>query len=286
VKAPLPALPDRTLLADLSRETAELERVQPELVEKDFYLTRLLWALGEELGDGLLLKGETLLSKVDIGFLRMSDDADLVIPGTADRSRASNARQLNRVRDALRSLAPQIGVRIEFPGGEYTDRAAHAIWQVDYESRFRTQNLRIEVSIRPLLRPPRHVSLRRLLTDPLAGDHGRAGCWALSADEARAEKVRSAFTREEIRDYYDLDRLIEADADFDSDAFIALVDAKLAELNQRPLEMQPPSFALTATRRRNLEAALGRELPAMLRPDAPPFDLERMLEKFDRVWKK
>jgi hypothetical protein len=46
----LPALPDPSLLADLSRETAAREGVQPQLVEKDFYLTRLLWALGERFG--------------------------------------------------------------------------------------------------------------------------------------------------------------------------------------------------------------------------------------------
>lgn len=38
----LPPLPDRQLLADLCREAAERERVQPILVEKDFHLTRLL----------------------------------------------------------------------------------------------------------------------------------------------------------------------------------------------------------------------------------------------------
>jgi hypothetical protein len=43
----LPALPDRALLADLCREAAARERVEAQLIEKDYYLTRLLWALGE-----------------------------------------------------------------------------------------------------------------------------------------------------------------------------------------------------------------------------------------------
>jgi predicted nucleotidyltransferase component of viral defense system len=64
----LPPLPDRVQLADLCREAAARESVQPDLVEKDFYLTRLLWALGDRFGDQLLLKGGTLLSKVDLGF--------------------------------------------------------------------------------------------------------------------------------------------------------------------------------------------------------------------------
>ncbi len=75
----MPPRPDVAVLADLSRETAAREGVQPQLVEKDFYLTRLLWALDERFGRDLLLKGGTLLSKVDLGFFRMSEDADLVL---------------------------------------------------------------------------------------------------------------------------------------------------------------------------------------------------------------
>ena len=97
----LPRVPDRVLLADLCRETAARERVQPQLVEKDFYLTRLLWVLGQSFGDALLLKGGTLLSKVDLGFFRMSEDADLVLPGLPSRQRLPNVRRMHRIRDAL-----------------------------------------------------------------------------------------------------------------------------------------------------------------------------------------
>ncbi len=38
----------------------------------------------------------------------------------------------------------------------------------------------------------------------------------LLALEAHAEKVRAAFTREAIRDFYDLDRLLDAGADLSS----------------------------------------------------------------------
>ena len=68
----------------------------------------------------------------------------------------------------------------------------------------------VEVSLRPVLRPGRRADLRQLLDDPLIGDYSEAFCWALDADEARAEKVRAACTREAIRDFYDLDRLLSA----------------------------------------------------------------------------
>jgi hypothetical protein len=49
----------------LCSEAAEAEQVQPFTVEKDFYLTRLIWALAQTRGGRLLLYGGALLSKVD-----------------------------------------------------------------------------------------------------------------------------------------------------------------------------------------------------------------------------
>ena len=60
-------LPDRRDFADACRGVAEREGVQPWAVEKDPYLTKLLWALAEARGARLLLKGGTFLSKCDLG---------------------------------------------------------------------------------------------------------------------------------------------------------------------------------------------------------------------------
>lgn len=160
--------------------------MQPHLVEKDFYLTRLLWALGEKFGDRLLLKGGTLLSKVDLGFFRMSEDADLVMPGAPSHVRGSNMRSLNVVRDALDELEELVGVKRRFPSGEDSEKGAHRRWDLDYESEFGVQSIQLEVSLRPVLREPRRVILKQLLNDPLAGSYNEAFCWALDASEARA----------------------------------------------------------------------------------------------------
>ena len=282
----LPKLPERGLLTDLCREAAARERLQPQLIEKDFYLTRLLWALGQVFGEELLLKGGTLLSKVDLGFLRMSEDADLVLPGTPSTGRLANARCMHRVRDALKEIAPAVGLVARFPAGELFEKAAHGLWQLDYESEFGPQGIKLEVTIRPLLRRAREVALRQLLVDPLAGDASGAKCFALDAAEARAEKVRAAFTREAVRDFYDLDQLHAGSVDVSSPAFIKLVDAKLAELRAPPLARQGKSFALDKARRRAVEAGLARDLPAVLREGAPAFHLDKMLARFDRLWRK
>jgi predicted nucleotidyltransferase component of viral defense system len=282
----LPPLPDRSLLADLCRETAAIERVQPQLVEKDFYLTRLLWALGQHFGDALLLKGGTLFSKVDLGFLRLSEDADLVLPGTPSRRSSQNVGRMRRVSDAIAEISGAVGVTVPFPAGQLHHQASHGVWQLEYASEFGPQRIMLEASIRPVLRPPREVPLRQLLADPLAGDVKGATCFALAALEAHAEKVRAAFTRDAIRDFYDLDRLLAAGADLSSPEFLALVDGKLEELHAVPLARQGRSFALDANRRRVIEAGLARDLPAVLRADAPAFDLDAMLARFDVLWRK
>jgi predicted nucleotidyltransferase component of viral defense system len=280
----LPALPDRELLADLCREAANRERLQPHVVEKDFYLTRLLWALGQTLSDQALLKGGTLLSKVDLGFKRMSEDVDLVMPRAPTNKRA-NVFALNKVRDVLRAIVDEVGLGLPFPDGAHFEQGTHRQWDLPYESAFGPQAIEMEVSLRPTIRPARRVSLAQLLVDPLVGSYGSAFCYALDADEARAEKVRATFTRDAIRDLYDLEQLARADADLSSPEFVHLVDVKLAELGAPPLRQQARSFgAGTGPRRKALEASVVRELPAVLRVDEQPLDLERIFERFNRLW--
>jgi hypothetical protein len=134
----------------------------------------------------------------------MSEDVDFTIPQVPTRHKGINASETNRVRDALRDLGPVIGLQLENPSGESFQRGAHVIWTLPYGSSFGPQSIDIEVTLRPTLRSPRRAPLTQLLADPLAGNLSEAYCWALNADEARAEKVRAAFTREAIRDFYDL----------------------------------------------------------------------------------
>jgi predicted nucleotidyltransferase component of viral defense system len=280
----LPQLPNRDLLAELCLETALREDVLPFAIEKDFYLTRLIWALAQEFGDSLLLKGGTLLSKVDLGYRRMSEDVDLVIPWAGPRRhRGINAGHTNRVRDVLRRVASDIGLRLANQNGESAERGARVIWTLSYESSFGPQSIDVEVALRPVLRPPRRAALSQFLSDPLAGDYGDAYCWALDADEARAEKVRAAFTRTAIRDFYDLDQLLIAGKDLTSEAFRALVDQKLAELHVPPLSDQPHSFGMTPARRKDLDAAQSKNLQGVVRASEEPFDLGAMLARFSGV---
>jgi predicted nucleotidyltransferase component of viral defense system len=285
----LPPLLDPAALVDACGETAARERVQAWAVEKDYYLTRLIWALAQARGDRLLLKGGTCLSKVDLGYRRMSEDADFVIPWADPTNyRSTNAAQVKPVREALRLVAPVAGLRFGYPDGEQTERGSHVIWELTYDSELAPKTLAIisvEVAMRPVLHAPRQTPLRQLLPDELAPGYAQAFCWALDADEARAEKVRASLTRDAIRDFYDLGLFLEAGADMTSTSFIELTNRKLAEVGRLPMTDQPPGFGLTPERRARLMADR-KGLAAVVRLDEPAFDLDAVIARYDAIWQK
>jgi predicted nucleotidyltransferase component of viral defense system len=124
----LPPLIPRERLADACREAAAEHGVQPATVEKDYYLTRLIAAVAGEREDGVLLKGGTLLSKVDLGFKRMSEDVDFVLPGVPSRHKRENAQRMNALRRDFLRVAGRVGVEVPMPHGEREDRDRHVIW--------------------------------------------------------------------------------------------------------------------------------------------------------------
>jgi predicted nucleotidyltransferase component of viral defense system len=270
-------------LADACRETAAVAGVQPLVVEKDYYLTRLIWGVAQWLGAGVLLKGGTLLSKVDLGFHRMSEDVDLVVPGTTTKAKRTNALRMNAVRDALVAVAPVAGLRVKFPHGERSDRDAHVRWELPYDSAFGDQFILVEATIRPVLLPARRAQLGQLL--PRA-EIAEAYCHALDELEARAEKVRAAFTRREPRDFYDLLLLANAGKDLASPEFVAMVDRKLEELGALPLAKQPTAFGISEADRAGFHRSTRAELATVVRVDDPPFDLDAMIARFDALWGK
>jgi hypothetical protein len=228
--------------------------VQPQLVEKDFYLTRILWALGQSVGDGLLLKGGTLLSKVDLGFFRMSEDADLVLPGPSSRQRLPNVRRMHRLRDALKEIGLAIGVTTRFPAGELSDKSDALRLAA-----------RLFVRVRAARDPSGGIDTACFAGDtrsqaapaarrPFGCRRNRRQMLCADAPEARAEKVRAALTRAEARDFYDLDRLHQSRADLSSPSFIKLVDAKLTELGAPPMAKQERFSGLSGERSREPDA--------------------------------
>jgi len=290
IRVTLPLLPDVELLGDWCRETAGVERVQPWTVEKDFFLTRLIWGLAQAHGDRLLLKGGTCLYKVDLRYRRMSEDIDLTIPGLGTRYQGTNAVEIDKVARSLRDLGPVVGTELLNFDGERSERGAHAIWEVRYPSSFLPPDkaiITVEAGIRMVYRPVRRAQLLQLIPRYIAAGYDSAFCWALDFVEVRAEKVRAAFTRDEpeIRDFFDLGVLWESGAEMGSEDFIELVDQKLNEVGSRRLSQQPQSFGLTERHHRILGGKLDA-LESVLRFDEPKFRLQTVVDEYDALWGK
>ena len=286
----LPPVPEQQQLGDWCRETSSAERVQPWTVEKDFFLTRLIWGLAQVHERDLLLKGGTCLSKVDLGYHRMSEDIDVTVPGTPTRYKSTNARLINEVVRSLDAIGHEVGIELVNFDGTRSEKGAHAIWEVRYPSSFipaASAVIAVEAALRPVHLQPRKAPLLQLLPASLLPGYSEAHCWALEFAEVRAEKVRAAFTREEpqIRDFFDLGLLARLGADMNSKEFRKLVDAKLAELSALPLEEQPASFGLSAERRKALQADR-KLLESVVRIDEPRFDLQSVLDHYNALWGK
>jgi len=63
-----------------------------------------------------------------------------------------------------------------------------------------------------------------------------------------------------------------------------LVDEKLKEMEQPGISAHQTVFGLTRERLRKLRAQVRSDLKAVLREDAPPFDLESVIHRFARLW--
>lgn len=274
-------------MADACRETAATERLEPQQVEKDFNLTRLIWSIAEVLGGSLLLKGGTCLSKVDYGFHRMSEDADFVFPREKMPSgRDAIAKVMGQLRHRIKKAADLVGVRLVEESRVLDKVKAAMDLAVEYESRFEANDagrILLQIEIRPVLREPRQVQMQQLLSGPLAAGYDKAYCWALHADEVRAEKVRAAFTREEIRDFYDLQLFINRNSDMNSEDFRLLVEKKLDEMGTPPLSRQHINFGKSKRQLQELEASIDTRL-TVVRGGEPRFELGPVLSHFNELW--
>ncbi|TMF59359.1 MAG: nucleotidyl transferase AbiEii/AbiGii toxin family protein [Chloroflexi bacterium] len=283
----IPEAPDLDELADACRQIAGSERLQAIHVEKDFQLTRLIWAIAQEFGETLLLKGGTCLSKVDYGFHRMSEDADFVYPrDLVPSGRDREVKFMMPLLRRFRKLTTAVGFHM-IDEKKLLDRVRlEANFRVEYPSRLEPNergSILVEIGVRPVLCPPRRAPLRQLLSGALASPYHEAFCWALSAVEVRAEKVRAAFTREEIRDFYDLQLFIEKDSDLRSETFRLLVDAKLDELGSPPLRRQHSNFGKSGRQIKDLIGTINTRL-SVVRADDAGFALEPVLTHFNELW--
>src|SRR5438128_9717 len=106
-KAELPEIrfhEDPALFREAIGFTAVQSGFVPRLVEKDYFCTVLLAYLNAVVGEDLVFKGGTCLTKVHSELYRLSEDLDYTIPVAVNAARADRSRRVEPVKAALNKL--------------------------------------------------------------------------------------------------------------------------------------------------------------------------------------
>lgn len=274
--APLRAHEDPALFREALAYTAAETGFVSRLIEKDYFSTVLLQHLAGARA-GLVFTGGTCLAKVHVGFYRLSEDLDFVIPTATSATRGERSRRAEAAKRAVAGLGQAIpGLRVVEPltGANASSQYSAAI---AFLSLLGTQEeiIRIEVGLRePLLTRAVTRPARTLLLDPISGSTLApvVPLACLSRREAIAEKLRAALSRRDvaIRDFYDVDHAAQR-LRFPvlEPGFVATVGKKLRMPGNERVDV---SAARLAALRPQIEAQLK---PVLRAADFAAFDLDR-----------
>lgn len=249
------------------------------VIEKDYFCTVLLDDFARHGGTELIFKGGTCLAKVHVGFYRLSEDLDFMIPMPVAASRGERSRGADAIKRAAAGVSrrlPCFSCAAELEGANDSTQYSGS---VTYRSALsdEPQAILIDVSVRePALKPPTTLSARTVLVDPITGQSAVPGLHINCIDvlEAMAEKFRAALSRRDvaIRDFYDLDHAARKMVFKPGSAsFVDLVRRKLEIPRNPPLDVGNDRMA-----------ALRRQVDAKLKPvlrerDFRDFDLDRAI---------
>ncbi|MFH1261976.1 MAG: nucleotidyl transferase AbiEii/AbiGii toxin family protein [Pseudomonadota bacterium] len=258
--------------------TAANEKFAPELIEKDYFCSVVLKVVYETLETSLVFKGGTLLNKAYTDFSRLSEDLDFSISVRDETKRAERkklAGQPKAIFSDLPERIPGVKVREDLRGSNESQQYNGIL---EYRSILgpEPQTLLFQVGLREKVFEPRPQNLKTLLQDPFRQKPviEPFTATALSRQEAYAEKLRAALTRETpaIRDLYDIHRALTSKLfDIEAESFRELVLKKLAIPGTPPIDVSEA---------RHLE--FERQTTTDLRPVLRSNDFEHF--RFIQAW--
>lgn len=255
------------------------------LIEKDYYCSVVLQYLMKQSNTGLVFKGGTCLAKVHIGFYRLSEDLDFVIPVPEGIDRDERSNRAAGAKAAIGSLEKSLlGLRVT-KAWTGANASRQYVADVAYGSLTNGQNetIKIEVGLREsLLDPVETGQAKTLLLDPVSGKPVVTpfSIACISKREAYSEKLRAALSRREvaIRDFYDVDYAVErGELDLGDPELISMIKRKLAVDGNEPVDVSDSRLA-------GLKRQLNAQLEPVLKPDDfGRFDLGRATDRVKTV---
>lgn len=287
---------DEGRFRDLIKALAGKHPFRTEMIEKDYYLTKLLVAVKELYGPKLVFKGGTCLNKVYLGYYRMSEDLDFInVTSKPLLTRKTRSRAIDFLRKDIGKICKGTNLRCRDPRGVGANLSTQYFFNFEYRSLITNApaSVALEITQRnnPILKPVKKT-IKHIFQDPFTRKDlfsaGEAFC--LDFRELVAEKVRAAITREEIngRDIFDLGYLHNAKFNFLSSEFKRILKQKLKEDSYPDnLRKYQKNFGRNDEEIDRLKGRIEEELYPMLSPEvAKKFDLEEILELFNFLFSR
>ncbi len=255
------------------------------LIEKDYYCSLILGDLKGLFAHGLVFKGGTCLSKVHVGFCRLSEDLDFAVSIPTTARRPDRRRVAIPIKEHLQRIAERLPpISIADPLRGHDDcRQYNAILRYESMVTGEHETVKVQVSVRePIIEATVLCCGQTLLHHPVPAEWPdlELSLSVLSLREMYAEKVRAALTRNPpaIRDIFDLHNAVCTNRlDPSGPGFIELVRRKLAVTRNIAVDT-------SHARRKLLEDQLETNLKPVLRSsDYSVFDVERAFAVVDEI---
>ena len=267
---------DTALLREAIAFTSGEIGFNSRLIEKDYFCSVVLEYLAAS-DASLVFKGGTSLSKIHVGFYRLSEDLDFSISTPLTSSRGERSNSVGGLKTIVDDIPKRlVGFQVlEALTGSNKSTQYNAI--VAYQSPVdgHSESIRIEIGLRePHLTGVEQLTASTAVLNPLNRSPLVEGypVRCLSYEESMAEKLRAALCREEvaIRDFYDVDYAVETGRlSINAPGLIDLLKRKISVPGTPPPDM-------SAARIGELRRQVGTELRSVLRePDVASFDLDR-----------
>ena len=282
---------DKKIVKDVIYYLSDEQGFVASVIEKDFYLTKILNGVNKHLSTDIVFKGGTLLNKVYLNYHRLSEDLDFAYRGDVDLStRGKRSKAIMPIREKIPAFLDVLGLTSDNPEGKGFNNSTQYLFNIQYQSVLsdKKENIKLEISLRqPPFLEPEQVTIKHFFQDPFTGEDliEQGKVLALSLEESVAEKLKAAISRitPAIRDYYDLGHFIRNGFDFNRSDFLKMVDKKLhLDGYERDYSY---NLGLSEQAIKELKRSINVNLVLMIRRDEK-FGLDEVLVFFNKLFKK
>ncbi len=262
---------DKDSFVESIRYTAGITEFSESLIEKDYFCSIILREIYSSDSHKLIFKGGTLLNKTHAGFYRLSEDLDFSLDVSPTLKRTDRRNIINPVKNEFLKIANVLSFKFS-KKIEGKNESSQYQGEIEYESLLlgASGTIKIDIGLREKVFQSENLLAKTLLQDPfsqeaLIEDFEIKG---LSRNEAYAEKIRAALSREypAIRDIFDLDYALKGNL---------FNPREISQLVKLKFKAQNCKSDLTPKRKKAFQAQIETQLrPVLRKKDFNNFNFE------------